>query len=71
MAFEKKYNPVDFTSPLRENMQRAYDFLERGDTLSLNYAIRDVFFDIKEAIKFQEIDLEEGKEIQLYFMGLV
>lgn len=71
MKFEQKYNPIDFTSPLRENMQRAYEFLERGDMLSLNYAIADVFFDLKEAIKFREIDPEEGKEIQTYFMGLV
>ena len=71
MKFEQKYNPLDFTSPLRENMQRTYALLEQGDILSLNYAVADVFFDLKEAIKFCEIDPEEGKEIQIYFMGLV
>ena len=66
-----KYNPNDFDEPLRDSMTRVYSLLEnKGDELEIHYAITDVYFDVKEAVKFKEINPVLGEDIQHYFEGM-
>ena len=69
--YDRKYSPEDFDSPLREDMERAYDLYEKGDHGYLHGAVVDIYFDVKAAVKFKEIEPGEGKKIQGFFWGLM
>ena len=67
----RKYNPDDFASPLREDLLRAYELIEHKHHAESRSAVIDIFFDVKEAVKFKEIEPDDGKAMQNYFWGLV
>ena len=66
-----KYNPEDFDSPVRDSMRHVYDLIDsKASNIEIHYAVVNVFFDVKEAVKFQEIDPILGQDIQKYFLRM-
>ena len=73
MKMVRRYNPDDYEPSLRENMIKTYEFFENGgkDVEQIRGTVINLYFDIKEAIKFREISPEAGKDMQEYFWGML
>ena len=68
MYSEFRYNPEDFDYDLKENMIKVYDAVLRNEEKFDIYSLVDnLYFSIKDAIKFREIGEYEGRLMQRYF----
>lgn len=66
-----KYKPSDFPYPLNESIKEVYALYEKRDTDNLIPALNNLYFDLKDLYTFKKMPLEEVKEIQDYFRGLI
>lgn len=66
-----RYNPEDFDYDLKENMIKVYDaVLHHENKFDIYSLVENLYFSIKDAIKFREIDEFEGRLMQQYFWEL-
>ncbi len=70
MEMKKRYNPDDFEYEVKEEMEKIYAIVEGKLDDSLCFWQQYVWFGIKDAIKFEEIDPVEGREMQIFFMPI-
>ncbi len=77
MKIDRKYNPEDYKNidgELAKHMELAYTLLEQGGKNlndKLETVVSNIYYFIKNAIVYEEIDEEEGYKMQDYFWGLV
>ena len=77
MKFIRRYNPKDYKDidgELAKHMELAYSLLEKGGREScdkLETVVSNIYYFIKNAIVYEEIDETEGYKMQDYFLGFL
>ena len=67
----KKYIPEDFQYEVKDDLKKIYQILESNNHKDLYAAVENLHIDIKDAVKFGEIDPIDGREMQIYFWEMV
>lgn len=68
---ERPFDPKKYTDFLPEDIEQAYDALEKKDRTNYRIAVIHITEDVKYLIKNEELDPEEGERIKEYFWGQV
>lgn len=68
---ERPFDPKKYTDFLPEDMEQAYEALEKNDQLHYALAVIHITEDVKYLIKSEELAPEEGERIKEYFWGQV
>ncbi len=72
---ERSYNPKNYNDFLGRNMEKAYRILETKQAEreygELQCAVDNIYFEIKEMIKWNEIEPDYGRNMQEYFLSFL
>ena len=72
---ERSYNPMNYNDFLGRNMEIAYRILETKQAErkygELQCAVDNIYFEIKEMIKWNEIEPDYGRNMQEYFLSFI